>query len=134
MNALNDENKVLIFIIPKIYQHIYNVASVIENSLQHYSLTDPLHMVVFDDESDDASILDANKSKTVPYAITRLWAGTKESANFDRTHNNLFYATYLNYTATPQANMLQIEANPLAPTDFIFTQNTIHRRVKTYFS
>lgn len=124
VNALNDENKVLIFIIPKIYQHIYNVASVIENSLEHYNLTDPLHMVVFDDESDDASILDANKSKTVPYAITRLWAGTKESANFDRTHNNLFYATYLAYTATPQANMLQIEANPLAPTDFIFALRT----------
>ena len=124
VDALNDENKVLIFIIPKIYQHIYNVASVIENSLEHYTLTDPLHMVVFDDESDDASILDAKKSKTVPYAITRLWAGTKESANFDKTHNQLFYATYLAYTATPQANMLQIEANPLAPTDFIFTLRT----------
>ena len=124
VNALNDENKVLIFIIPKIYQHIYNVASVIENSLDQYTLHDPLHMVVFDDESDDASILDAKKSKTVPYAITRLWAGTKESANFDKTHNILFYATYLAYTATPQANMLQIEANPLAPTDFIFTLKT----------
>jgi len=124
INALNDENKVLIFIIPKIYQHIYNVASVIENSLEHYTLPDPLHMVVFDDESDDASILDAKKSKTVPYAITRLWAGTKESANFDKTYNMSFYATYLAYTATPQANMLQIEANPLAPTDFIFTLKT----------
>ena len=81
-------------------------------------------MVVFDDESDDASILDAEKSKTVPYAITRLWAGTKQSANFDRTHSTLLYATYLAYTATPQANMLQIESNPLSPTDFIFTLKT----------
>lgn len=123
-DAINDRNRVVIFIIPKIYQHIYNVASVIENSVKQYQLTDPLHMVVFDDESDDASILDAKKSKTVPYAITRLWAGTKESAKFDKTHNQRFYATYLAYTATPQANMLQIEANPLAPTDFIFTLKT----------
>jgi hypothetical protein len=124
VSTLNDDNKVLILVIPKIYQHIYNVASVLENAIAKYTGDEPIHMVVFDDESDDASILDAKKSKTVPFAITRLWAGTRQSSSFDRTHTEQLYATYLAYTATPQANMLQIEANPLAPTDFIFALKT----------
>ena len=88
----------------------------------------PVHMVVLDDEADDGSILDANVEasqdplfgnlKQVPRAIVDLWSPPSQSAP-----ENL-YATYVGYTATPQANFLQQEHNPLAPREFLVTLRT----------
>lgn len=87
-----------------------------------------VHMLVLDDEADDGSILDARVEasqdplygnlKQVPRAIVDLWSPPSGSAP-----KNLF-ATYVGYTATPQANFLQEEHNPLAPRDFLVTLRT----------
>jgi hypothetical protein len=87
-----------------------------------------IHMLVLDDEADDGSVLDANVEasqdpvfgnlKQIPRAIVDLWSPPSKT-----TPQNLF-ATYVGYTATPQANFLQEEHNPLAPRDFLATLRT----------
>ncbi len=87
-----------------------------------------VHMLILDDEADDGSILDANVEasqdplygnlKQIPRAITDLWSPPSQTAP-----ENLF-ATYIGYTATPQANLLQEDHNPLAPRDFLVTLRT----------
>jgi hypothetical protein len=91
----------------------------------------PVHFLVLDDEADEGSILDARVEqgldpalddlKQVPRAIVDLWErrphhGTTAAADL--------YVTYLAYTATPQANFLQSDHNPLAPKDFAVSLRT----------
>lgn len=85
------------------------------------------HMLVLDDEADDGSILDAvvessqdpiyGRLKQIPRAIANLWDPPQGSPD------NLF-TTYIAYTATPQANLLQEDHNPLAPRDFMISLRT----------
>ncbi|MHC6231739.1 Z1 domain-containing protein [Arthrobacter sp. MMS24-T111] len=102
------------------------------------------HILVLDDEADDGSILDARVEasedpiygnlKQIPRAIADLWAPPL----VESTPPNL-YATYVGYTATPQANFLQEEHNPLAPREFVvslrtpFDRGEIEPRSSTYF-
>lgn len=76
----------------------------------------PYSILLLDDEADDASVLDSAKSqKITPRLISALWSGdTDESA----TRHAKMLATYVAYTATPQANYLQATHNPLSPRDF----------------
>lgn len=84
-------------------------------------------MLVLDDEADDGSILDAivessqdpiyGRLKQIPRAIANLWDPPQGSPD------NLF-STYIAYTATPQANLLQEDHNPLAPRDFMISLRT----------
>lgn len=76
----------------------------------------PYSILLLDDEADDASVLDSAKSqKITPRLIAALWSGdTEESA----TRHAKMLATYVAYTATPQANYLQATHNPLSPRDF----------------
>lgn len=86
------------------------------------------HLLVVDDEADDGSILDANVEasidpvygnvKQIPRAIVDLWDPPGSSPP-----TNLF-ATYVAYTATPQANFLQEDHNPLSPRDFLVSLRT----------
>ncbi len=86
-----------------------------------------VHMLVLDDEADDGSILDAvvessqdpiyGRLKQIPRAIANLWDPPQGSPE------NLF-STYIAYTATPQANLLQEDHNPLAPRDFMIALRT----------
>lgn len=86
------------------------------------------HMLVLDDESDDGSVLDAaveagedpisGNLKQIPRAIADLWDPRTGGGP-----TNL-YATYVGYTATPQANLLQEDHNPLAPRDFVVSLRT----------
>ncbi len=105
-----------ILVIPKIDTHLVWAARELEARIVRVAsnLTRSLHMVVMDDEADDASVLDANDSKTIPGRIERLWTGTRR----DGTSHERLYATYVAYTATPQANFLQQAHNPLAPRSF----------------
>jgi len=90
-------------------------------------LNRPVHMLVLDDEADDGSILDAvveasqdpvyGNLKQIPRAIANLWDPPQGSPD------NLF-STYIAYTATPQANLLQEDHNPLAPRDFMIALRT----------
>jgi hypothetical protein len=87
-----------------------------------------IHMLVLDDEADDGSVLDANVEasqdpvygnlKQIPRAIASLWLPPLNTAP-----QNLF-TTYVGYTATPQANFLQEDHNPLAPRDFLVALRT----------
>jgi hypothetical protein len=92
------------------------------------ALPRPVHMLVLDDEADDGSVLDAiveagrdplsGNLKQIPRAIADLW-----DPRALRAPSNLF-ATYVGYTATPQANLLQEDHNPLAPRDFVISLRT----------
>lgn len=87
----------------------------------------PVHMLVLDDEADDGSILDARVEagqdpifgnlKQIPRAIANLWDPSQPAPA------NLF-TTYIGYTATPQANLLQEDHNPLAPRNFVISLRT----------
>jgi hypothetical protein len=91
----------------------------------------PFHMLVLDDEADDGSILDARVEqlldpafqdlKQIPRSIVDLWEPRPHTGV---TASPLLYATYVGYTATPQANFLQSDHNPLAPTDFAIALRT----------
>lgn len=86
------------------------------------------HMLIFDDEADDGSVLDARieasadpvygAMKQIPRAIADLW-----SPRIVKSPQNLF-ASYVAYTATPQANFLQEDQNPLYPSDFVVSLRT----------
>ncbi len=76
----------------------------------------PYSILLLDDEADDASVLDSAKSqKITPRLITALWSGDPDEAS---TRHSKMLATYVAYTATPQANYLQATHNPLSPRDF----------------
>jgi hypothetical protein len=90
----------------------------------------PFHVLVIDDEADDSSVVDASadtgdaldaRYKQIPRRILDLWEARKQSGQTAFPH---VYATYLAYTATPQANFLQDPRNPLAPTDFVASLRT----------
>ena len=81
----------------------------------------PLKMLVIDDEADDGSILgytsqSVSGDRLLPKCIEGLWtSGRRDNCVF---HDTLRVA-YLAYTATPQANLLQQDYNPLSPRDFV---------------
>lgn len=91
----------------------------------------PVHLLVLDDEADDGSILDAlvesaadpavDQLKQIPRHVVDLWSRRQVAP---ATAHPLLHATYVAYTATPQANFLQADQNPLAPRDFIASLRT----------
>ncbi|MGH9195756.1 MAG: Z1 domain-containing protein, partial [Acidimicrobiia bacterium] len=102
-----------------------------QNVYPHLDEVGHAHLLVLDDEADDGSILDARVEhnldpaldylKQLPRQIVDLWS-TRISAP-GTVHSNL-KATYIGYTATPQANFLQSDQNPLAPKDFVCALRT----------
>lgn len=86
-----------------------------------------IHLVVIDDEADDASVADplslvpSVQAKQVPLRIVELWGDRRSPWNTVGDHVR---ATYVAYTATPQANFLQDSSNPLAPRDFAVALRT----------
>lgn len=88
----------------------------------------PFHMLVIDDEADDGSVLDARAeaknagaAKQIPRYIVDLWDSRPHAGATASQH---LYATYMAYTATPQANFLQEGFNPLAPQEFVVALRT----------
>ncbi|WHL18411.1 Z1 domain-containing protein [Stenotrophomonas acidaminiphila] len=123
------QGKPLIIVAMKQTDHLHALAASLRTSV--FSTVKELgrtaHMLVLDDEADDGSILDAvvessqdpiyGKLKQIPRAIANLWDPPQGSPD------NLF-STYIAYTATPQANLLQEDHNPLAPRDFMISLRT----------
>lgn len=121
--------KPLIVVAMKHTDHLHALAGVLRDSVfgAIRDVPRPVHMLVLDDEADDGSILDAvveagrdpifGNLKQVPRAIANLWDPSQPAPS------NLF-ATYIGYTATPQANLLQEDHNPLAPRDFVVSLRT----------
>lgn len=120
----------LIAIAMKNGDHLTRLRECVQSSLERLLARSPrpVHMLVIDDEADDGSILDAvveaslgpesEALKMIPRHIRRLWSGPGDLHEAWSPH---LHATYLAYTATPQANLLQAEHNPLTPTDFVFS-------------
>jgi hypothetical protein len=123
------QGRPLIIVAMKQTDHLHALgASLRDNVFKEIKeLGRPVHMLVLDDEADDGSILDANVEasqdpiygslKQIPRAIANLWDPPQGSPE------NLF-STYIAYTATPQANLLQEDHNPLAPRDFLISLRT----------
>jgi hypothetical protein len=108
----------ILCVVPKEDAHLLHLARLLKD-VASADLLDarqhPLTMLVLDDEADDASVLDSAQSeKVTPRFISALWSGDPDERA--TRHTNLL-ATYLAYTATPQANYLQETHNPLAPRD-----------------
>jgi hypothetical protein len=123
------QGKPLIIVAMKQTDHLHALAASLRTNV--FSAVKDLgrtaHMLILDDEADDGSILDAvvessqdpiyGRLKQIPRAIANLWDPPQGSPG------NLF-STYIAYTATPQANLLQEDHNPLAPRDFIISLRT----------
>lgn len=119
----------LIIVAMKQTDHLHALAASLRDNVfkEVKELGRTVHMLVLDDEADDGSILDAivessqdpiyGNLKQIPRAIANLWDPPQGSPE------NLF-STYIAYTATPQANLLQEDHNPLAPRDFLISLRT----------
>jgi hypothetical protein len=111
--------KPAIFVIPKEDDHLLALGRFLDTHLPAVLSADPskvMRMVVLDDEADDASVLDAmDGRKITPKFIQHLWSNNH---SVPATRHERLFATYIAYTATPQANYLQHTHNPLAPRDF----------------
>ena len=124
------QRRPLIVVAMKQTDHLYALGNMLRQSVfgAFRDLGRPAHMLVLDDEADDGSVLDAvveagqdplsPKLKQIPRAIADLWEPRSGSSP-----ENLF-TTYVGYTATPQASLLQEDHNPLAPRDFVISLRT----------
>lgn len=124
-----EENNPIIVVAMKHTDHLHTLGRSLRTSVFEAvgALDRPAHMLVLDDEADDGSVLDAvveadlhpvwGNLKQIPRAIANLWDPSEPAPA------NLF-TTYIGYTATPQANLLQEDHNPLAPRDFVISLRT----------
>ncbi len=110
------QRRPVVLVIPKVEAHLLAASRALHDRISRVQakVDRSLHIVVMDDEADDASVLDANDSKTIPRRIEMLWSGKRAG----QTVSQHVYATYIGFTATPQANFLQQSHNPLAPRSF----------------
>ena len=123
------QGKPLIIVAMKQTDHLHALAASLRANVfcAVKELDRNIQMLVLDDEADDGSVLDAivessqdpiyGRFKQIPRAIANLWDPPQGSPE------NLF-STYIAYTATPQANLLQEDHNPLAPRDFLISLRT----------
>lgn len=133
LRRMINEREPLVFVVMKNGEHLYSLSSQLKKML--FPLFDEFerdfNMLVIDDEADDGSILDSRVEqnldqrfahlKQIPRHIVDLWSDRRDAPN--TAHSRLF-VNYLAYTATPQANFLQEEMNPLAPNAFVAALRT----------
>ena len=109
----------IVIVVPKLDEHLLHLSRMLKNVLGPAVLEGrdrATTMLVLDDEADDASVLDSAVSdKVTPRFIAALWSGDHHRST---SRHPKLRATYLAYTATPQANYLQESHNPLAPRHF----------------
>ena len=109
----------MVIVVPKLDEHLNHLSRMLGTVLNSATLDArdrPTTLLVLDDEADDASVLDSAASeKITPRFIAALWSGSHRSSS--SRHPKLL-ASYVAYTATPQANYLQESHNPLAPRQF----------------
>lgn len=127
------ERRPVIIVVMKHGQHLRAVRDALHRSLypEVAKLDRDFELLVLDDESDDGSVLDARVEsamdpfqdalKQIPRHIADLWSARERPS--ETALANLV-ATYVGYTATPQASFLQESQNPLAPRDFVAALRT----------
>lgn len=120
----------IIAVVLKQVDHLERMASTLHEVVypQVQEADRPFHLLVVDDEADDSSIGENDladssslQEKQVPRRIVDLWEARQQRG---QTAIPQLRATYLAYTATPQANFLQDQSNPLAPRDFVVCLRT----------
>jgi hypothetical protein len=122
----------IIFVAMKQVDHLLHLGQVLQNVVFPAGAAAgvPVRLLVVDDEADDSSIADdgfqwgapeLDVYKQIPRRIVDLW---EDRSRPGRTVSEHVFATYLAYTATPQANFLQDPENPLAPRDFVASLRT----------
>lgn len=122
----------IIFVAMKQTDHLLHLAQVLHGSVFPAAERAgvPVRLLVVDDEADDSSIADdalpwgvsdVEAYKQTPRRIVDLWESRSHPGVTVAPH---VYATYIAYTATPQANFLQDPQNPLAPRDFVASLRT----------
>ena len=125
-----DRNRPIIVVAMKQVAHLERVArtlrEVVYPAVQRAGR--PYHLLVVDDEADDSSIDESDltvgasyQERQVPRRIVDLWESRQLPGE---TAIPELRVTYLAYTATPQANFLQDQSNPLAPKDFVVCLRT----------
>jgi hypothetical protein len=122
-----DRRRPLLAVVMKNVAHLERLSRTLHETVypQVERRGEPFHLVVIDDEADDSSIDDPGAGPTelrqVPRRILDLWESRRTGgvAAVEGLH-----ATYVAYTATPQANFLQDPANALAPVDFVVALRT----------
>lgn len=109
----------MVIVVPKLDEHLMHLSRMLKSVLTEPVLSNrdrATTMLVLDDEADDASVLDSSTSdKITPRFIAALWSGDHHRS---ASRDVQLRATYIAYTATPQANYLQETHNPLAPRQF----------------
>lgn len=130
--ALRDRRPILM-VVMKHGHHLAAAARMLHERVfpQISGVDRPVRMLILDDEADDGSILDSvveneldpslDVFKQIPRHIVDLWSRREETP---KTAAPNLFATYVAYTATPQANFLQADVNPLAPTSFVTALRT----------
>lgn len=122
----------IIFVAMKQTDHLLHLGQVLHDAVfpaaQRAGV--PVRLLVVDDEADDSSIADdalpwgvsdVEAYKQTPRRIVDLWESRSQPGSTVAPH---VFATYIAYTATPQANFLQDPQNPLAPRDFVASLRT----------
>lgn len=113
------EGRPLIAVVMKQADHLLALTATLQRSVR--AAGRPIKMLVIDDEADDGSILSTSDRTSggdprLAKRIEGLWAtGPSDSRIFHQKTQ----VAYLAYTATPQANLLQYDHNPLSPRDFV---------------
>lgn len=122
----------IIFVAMKQTDHLLHLGQVLHDAIfpaaQRAEVS--VRLLVVDDEADDSSIADdrlpwgvsdVEAYKQTPRRIVDLWESRNQPGSTVAPH---VFATYIAYTATPQANFLQDPQNPLAPRDFVASLRT----------
>lgn len=116
-----DRRRPLVAVVMKNVAHIAAMAETLQDAVYPAvaAAGRPFHLLVLDDEADDSSVVDVVDPadvRQVPRRILDLWESRRRPGETTNVH---VHATYVAYTATPQANFLQDPTNPLAPHDFV---------------
>ncbi len=122
----------LMLVVMKQVDHISHASSALHDVVfpEAAKVGVKVRMIVIDDEADDSSISGSESAATarelqsmkqVPRRILDLWEDRQRPGESVAEH---VFATYVGYTATPQANFLQDPQNPLAPRDFVASLRT----------
>ncbi|MBD5785062.1 hypothetical protein IF650_02610 [Cellulosimicrobium terreum] len=127
-----ERGRPIILVAMKQVDHLQHVGQILQKVVFPAAATAgvPARLLVVDDEADDSSIADdgfqwgapeLDVYKQIPRRIVDLW---EDRSRPGRTASEDVFATYVAYTATPQANFLQDPENPLAPRDFVASLRT----------
>jgi len=118
------DNMSMVYLILKHPDHIRELRNALEPVYESIEKQKKQYtLLIIDDEADEASIIDSTNGipAVTPTHIADLWNVRKTGVTIPAVG---VQPVVIGYTATPQANLLQLSTNPLAPVDFIYVLRT----------